>query len=103
MTRRWLSENAFILAGFKSIDGSFLLLGATTVSSFARLHRFGLPRLIGTDWLKELEARLGAQLLQRIARHVSSALDGATEGPAYKEPFGQQPKRIGSNILVSYD
>jgi len=36
----------------------------------------GLPRSTVTDVVKQLEARLGAQLLQRTTRHVSPTLDG---------------------------
>ena len=35
-----------------------------------------LPRSSVTDSVKELEARLGARLLQRTTRHVSPTLDG---------------------------
>ncbi len=36
----------------------------------------GLPRSTVTDAVKQLEARLGVQLLQRTTRHVSPTLDG---------------------------
>src|ERR1700738_4965605 len=36
----------------------------------------GLPRSPVTDAVKQLEARLGVQLLQRTTRHVSPTLDG---------------------------
>src|ERR1700726_48842 len=36
----------------------------------------GLPRTTVTDAVKQLEARLGVQLLQRTTRHVSPTLDG---------------------------
>ncbi len=36
----------------------------------------GLPRSSVTDAMKELEARLGVQLLQRTTRHVSPTQDG---------------------------
>ncbi len=36
----------------------------------------GLPRSSVTDAVKEMEARLGARLLQRTTRHVSPTLDG---------------------------
>jgi DNA-binding transcriptional LysR family regulator len=36
----------------------------------------GLPRSTVTDAVKQLEARLGARLLQRTTRHVSPTLDG---------------------------
>jgi DNA-binding transcriptional LysR family regulator len=35
----------------------------------------GLPRSTVTDAVKQLEARLGVQLLQRTTRHVSATLD----------------------------
>lgn len=36
----------------------------------------GMPRSTVTDVVKQLEARLGAQLLRRTTRHVSPTLDG---------------------------
>src|ERR1700722_4602626 len=36
----------------------------------------GLPRSTVTDAVKQLEARLGVQLLQRTTRHVAPTLDG---------------------------
>ena len=36
----------------------------------------GLPRSTVTDAVKQLEARLGVQLLQRTTRHVAATLDG---------------------------
>src|ERR1700761_5218323 len=36
----------------------------------------GLPRSTVTEGVKQLEARLGARLLQRTTRHVSPTLDG---------------------------
>lgn len=45
--------------------------------SFTRAAEdLGLPRSSATDAVKELEARLGARLLQRTTRHVSPTLDG---------------------------
>ena len=45
--------------------------------SFTRAAEdLGLPRSSVTDAVKELEARLGTQLLQRTTRHVSPTLDG---------------------------
>ena len=45
--------------------------------SFTRAAEdLGLPRSSVTDAVKELEARLGARLLQRTTRHVSPTLDG---------------------------
>lgn len=45
--------------------------------SFTRAAEdLGLPRSSVTDAVKELEARLGAQLLQRTTRHVGPTLDG---------------------------
>jgi DNA-binding transcriptional LysR family regulator len=45
--------------------------------SFTRAAEdLGLPRSSVTDAVKELEARLGAQLLQRTTRHVSPTPDG---------------------------
>src|SRR5665213_815495 len=36
----------------------------------------GLPRSTVTDAIKDIEARLGVQLLTRTTRHVSPTLDG---------------------------
>ncbi len=36
----------------------------------------GLPRSTATDAIRQTEARLGVQLLQRTTRHVSPTLDG---------------------------
>ena len=36
----------------------------------------GLPRSTVTDAVKQLEARLGARLLERTTRHVAPTLDG---------------------------
>ncbi len=45
--------------------------------SFTRAAEdLGLPRSSVTDAVKEMEARLGARLLQRTTRHVSPTLDG---------------------------
>ncbi len=45
--------------------------------SFTRAAEdLGLPRSSVTDAVKELEARLGARLLQRTTRHVGPTLDG---------------------------
>ncbi len=39
-------------------------------------HDLGLPRSSVTEAVKQLEAQLGARLLQRTTRHVSPTLDG---------------------------
>jgi DNA-binding transcriptional LysR family regulator len=44
--------------------------------SFTAAEDTGLPRSTVTDAVKQLEARLGVQLLQRTTRHVSPTLDG---------------------------
>jgi len=45
--------------------------------SFTRAaHDLGLPRSTVTDAVKDIEARLGVQLLARTTRHVSPTLDG---------------------------
>lgn len=50
----------------------------------------GLPRSTVTDAVKQLEQRLGVQLLQRTTRHVSPTLDG--------EAYYQRCLRILSDI-----
>jgi DNA-binding transcriptional LysR family regulator len=41
----------------------------------------GLPRSTVTDAVKQLEARLGVQLLMRTTRHVRPTLDGRDRRP----------------------
>jgi DNA-binding transcriptional LysR family regulator len=50
----------------------------------------GLPRSTVTEGVKQLEARLGARLLQRTTRHVSPTLDG--------EAYYQRCQRILADL-----